>query len=297
MSPYHTAHASPTRARRRSGPARAALLALVACLFAAGPAFAASPRVAALQVALRHHGVYSGTVDGVSGPATATAVRRFQTRRGLAADGVVGPRTRRAFGALGRHPIGSRPLRAGQTGWDVAALQFALGVKGFAGGPVDGGFGPRTTAAVQRLQRYAGLPADGVAGPATMAVVHRPPPVSPPLRRPISAPIGDRYGPRGNTFHAGLDFPAPLGTTVRAAASGRVTFASFATGWGLVVTVDHGGWKTRYAHLSRATVAVGERVVAGERVGLVGATGVATGPHLHFEVLVRGANVNPANGL
>ena len=73
MSPYRTAHASPTRARRRSGPARAALLALVACLFAAGPAFAASPRVAALQVALRHHGVYSGTVDGISGPGTSAA--------------------------------------------------------------------------------------------------------------------------------------------------------------------------------------------------------------------------------
>ena len=276
---------------------RMLFLIVVALLLFAPSAWAGSPRVAALQVALRHHGVYAGTVDGVSGPATATAVRRFQARRGLTADGVVGPRTRRAFGALGRHPIGSRPLRAGQTGWDVAALQFALGVKGFAGGPVDGGFGPRTTAAVQRLQRYAGLPADGVAGPATMAVVHRPPPVSPPLRRPISAPVGDRYGPRGNTFHAGLDFPAPSGTTVRAAAPGRVTFAGYASGWGLVVTVDHGGWKTRYAHLSRATVAVGERVVAGERVGLVGATGVATGPHLHFEVLVRGANVNPANGL
>jgi murein DD-endopeptidase MepM/ murein hydrolase activator NlpD len=63
------------------------------------------------------------------------------------------------------------------------------------------------------------------------------------------------------------------------------------------VTVDHGGWKTRYAHLSRATVARGETVSAGERVGLVGATGFATGPHLHLEVIVRGANVDPARGL
>ena len=117
------------------------------------------------------------------------------------------------------------------------------------------------------------------------------------MRTPIDAPIGDRYGPRGNTIHAGLDFPAPTGTTVRAAAPGRVTFAGFASGWGLVVTVDHGGWKTRYAHLSRATVAPGEAVAAGERVGLVGATGFATGPHLHFEVIVRGANVDPARGL
>lgn len=253
--------------------------------------------MAALQVALRHEGVYSGTVDGVSGPATDTAVRRLQARRGLSADGIVGPRTRRALGALGRHPIGSRPLRSGMTGWDVAALQFALGAKGFPCGPVDGGYGPRVAAAVQRLQQYAGLPADGVAGPATMAVVRRPPPATPRVRRPIDAPIGDRYGPRGNGFHAGLDFPAPSGVAVRAAAAGRVTFAGFATGWGLVVTLDHGGYKTRYAHLSRATVAVGEAVSSGERVGLVGATGVATGPHLHFEIVVRGANVDPALGL
>lgn len=276
---------------------RVVLLAIAAVLLVPGSALAASPRVAALQVALRHHGVYSGTVDGLSGPATAAAVRRFQARRGLSADGVAGPRTRRAFGALGRHPIGSRPLRSGHRGWDVAALQFALGVKGFPCGPVDGGLGARTVAAVRRLQRYAGLPADGVAGPATLAVLRRPPASSPPLRRPIDAPIGDRYGPRGNGFHAGLDFPAPSGTRVRAAAPGRVTFAGFATGWGLVVTVDHGGWKTRYAHLSRATVSVGESVAAGERVGLVGATGAATGPHLHLEVVVRGANVDPAGGL
>jgi murein DD-endopeptidase MepM/ murein hydrolase activator NlpD len=272
-------------------------LILAVLLLAPAAAGAASPRVAALQVALRHHGLYSGTVDGVAGPGTAAAVRRFQARRGLVADGVAGPRTRRALGRLGRHPIGSRPLRSGLIGFDVAALQFALARKGFPGGPVDGGFGARTAGAVRRVQAYAGLRQDGVAGPATMAVLRRPGPATPPLRRPIAAPVGDRYGPRGNSFHAGLDFPAPTGTTVRAAAAGRVTYAGFATGWGLVVTVDHGGWKTRYAHLSRATVAPGAGVTAGERVGLVGATGFATGPHLHFEVVVRGANVDPARGL
>ena len=276
---------------------RLTLTVLVLCLPGVDVATAASPRAAALQVALRHHGMYSGTVDGLSGPGTAAAVRRFQARRGLTADGVVGPRTRRAFGTLGRHPIGSRPLRSGMSGWDVSALQFALAAKGFPGGPVDGGFGARTDSAVRRVQTYAGLRADGVAGPATMAVLRRPGPATPALRMPIAAPIGDRYGPRGNTIHAGLDFPAPTGTTVRSAAPGRVTFAGFASGWGLVVTVDHGGWKTRYAHLSRATVTPGEGVVAGERVGLVGATGFATGPHLHFEVIVRGANVDPARGL
>ena len=276
---------------------RTAVLAVATLFLVPVSAFASSPRVAALQVALRRHGVYSVTVDGISEPGAATAVRRFQARHGLSADGVVGPRTRRALGALGRHPIGSRPLRSGMSGWDVAALQFALAAKDFPGGPVNGGFGARTDSAVRRVQAYAGLRADGVAGPATWRCVRRPGPATPPLRRPIDAPIGDRYGPRGNTIHAGLDFPAPTGTTVRAAAPGRATFAGFASGWGLVVTVDHGGWKTRYAHLSRATVAPGDPVSAGERVGLVGATGFATGPHLHFEVIVRGANVDPARGL
>ncbi len=231
-------------------------------------------------------------------PGDATGVRRFQARRGLSADGVVGPRTRRAFGTLGRHPIGSRPLRSGHRGWDVAALQFALGVKGFPCGPVDGGFGARTDAAVQRAAGGTpGCPRTASPGPRRWRCFAGRPRPRRRCRRPIDAPLGDRYGPRGNGFHAGLDFPAPSGTTVRAAAPGRVTFAGFASGWGLVVTVDHGGWKTRYAHLSRATVSPGESVAAGERVGLVGATGLATGPHLHFEVVVRGANVNPAGGL
>ena len=162
-------------------PSRAAVLAVATLFSESDSASAASPRVAALQVALRHHGMYSGTVDGLSGPGTAAAVRRFQARRGLSADGVVGPRTRRAFGTLGRHPIGSRPLRSGMSGWDVAALQFALAAKGFPGGPVDGGFGARTDSAVRRVQAYAGLRADGVAGPATMAVLRRPGPATPAL--------------------------------------------------------------------------------------------------------------------
>ena len=77
-----------------------------------------------------------------------------------------GPAARSA--RQGRHPIGSRPLRRGQRGWDVAALQFALETHGFPCGTVDGGFGARTSGAVRRLQAFAGLTADGVAGPATL---------------------------------------------------------------------------------------------------------------------------------
>ena len=149
--------------------------AVAVCLLAPATASAASSRVAALQVALRAHDVYGGAVDGIAGPATTAGVRRVQARAGLAVDGIVGPRTRRALGRQGRHPVGSRPLRQGHRGWDVAALQFALETRGFPCGTVDGGFGARTEAAVRRVQAFAGLPVDGVAGPATLAALSRPP--------------------------------------------------------------------------------------------------------------------------
>ena len=272
--------------------------AVAACLLAPATATAASPRVAALQVALRAHGVYAGAVDGLNGPGTAAGVRRIQRRHGLSADGIVGPRTRRALGAQGRHPIGSRPLRSGHRGWDVAALQFALETHGFPCGSVDGGFGARTVNAVRRLQTFAGLRADGVAGPATLAALSRPPVRAPALRKPIAAPLGDRYGPRGSQFHAGLDFPAPTGTAITAAAAGRAIFSGYDDGWGLTIVLDHGnGVHTRYAHLSAALINVGASVGAGTQVGKVGSTGFATGPHLHFEVTVRGANADPGLAL
>ena len=168
---------------------------IAACLLAPAVATAASSRVAALQVALRAHGVYSGPVDGVTGPGTRAGVRRIQRRHRLAVDGIVGPRTRRALGRQGRHAYGSRPMRSGHRGWDVAALQFSLETRGFPNGGVDGGFGPRTAGAVRRAQTFYGLTADGVAGPATLSALSRAPVRAPGLQRPIDAPLGDRYGP------------------------------------------------------------------------------------------------------
>ena len=142
---------------------------LAAALLAPAPAAASSSSVAALQVALRSMGLYHSTIDGVTGPLTRRGVRIFQSRRHLQADGIAGPRTRRALGRRGRPRLGSRAMRAGQTGFDVAALQFLLSKRGFGPGGFDGGFGPRTTTAVLRFQRAAGLAADGVAGPVTLA--------------------------------------------------------------------------------------------------------------------------------
>jgi peptidoglycan hydrolase-like protein with peptidoglycan-binding domain len=262
---------------------------------------AASPGVAALQVSLRAHGLYKGPIDGIEGPATDKAIRRLQARARIEVDGVVGPKTRRALGRFARHRFGSRPLEIGKTGWDVASLQFQLAEHGFPSGPFDGIFGPRIERAVQRFQKWAGLGIDGVAGAATLRALVAPPPTIPlPLTWPLTAPVlGDHFGPRGDRWHAGLDFPAPLGTPVYAARSGTVSWAGWHNGgYGLVVTVAHGrGERTIYAHLSRIDVRVGVWIGQGVRVGLVGATGHATGPHLHFEVRVRGAAVDPLRTL
>jgi murein DD-endopeptidase MepM/ murein hydrolase activator NlpD len=259
-------------------------------------ASAQSADVAALQVALRAHGLYAGTVDGVRGPRTASGVRSFQSRRGLAVDGIAGPATRRALGRRGRPRLGRRVLAAGASGWDVAGLQFLLGRHGFPSGTVDGGLGPRTDAALRRFQAWAGLAADGLAGAATLARLRSVPPASPLVfAPPVAAAVGDRFGPRGNGFHPGLDYPVDYGTTIRAAGRGCVSFAGWDSGgYGNLVIVEHRlGMTSYYAHLSSIRVRSGACVVAGTPVGRAGSTGASTGPHLHFETRLRGAAVPP----
>jgi murein DD-endopeptidase MepM/ murein hydrolase activator NlpD len=257
-------------------------------------------RVAGLQVGLRAAGTYGATIDGIAGPLTRAAVRRFQRRRGLAADGIAGPRTLRALGRRGRPPLGRRAVHRGQVGLDVASLQFRLAWRGFPSGPFDGAFGARTHAAVRRFQRWAGLTPDGVVGPATLRALSRPIRRSP-LRFswPARARLGDGFGPRGNRFHAGLDLPLPYGARVGAAGFGTVRFAGWdAGGYGNLVVIGHRlRMTTWYAHLSTIRVRPGRFVTAGTRIGSVGATGSATGPHLHFEMRLRGAAIDPLSGL
>ena len=270
--------------------------ALVALALAAPAASARSADVAALQVALRAEGMYAGTVDGVRGPLTTAGVRRVQARHGLVVDGIAGPATRRALGRRGRPRLGTRTLAAGTRGWDVAGLQFLLARSGFPSGSVDGGLGPRTAAALLRFQRWAGLAADGLAGAATIARLRAPPPTSPLVfAPPLRSAVGDRFGPRGAGFHPGVDFPVPAGTTVAAAGRGCVTFAGWsAGGYGNLVVVSHRlGMTSWYAHLSAVGVRPGTCVVAGTPIGRAGSTGFSTGPHLHFELRLRGAAVAP----
>ena len=207
---------------------------------------------------------------------------------------------RQVLGRRGRSRLGSRALRSGRSGWDVAALQFLLARHGFPSGPVDGGLGPRSRAALVRFQRWAGLGADGVAGPATLAALRRGPPRSV-LRflQPVGGPTGDGFGPRGAAFHAGVDFPAASGAPVGAAGYGCVASAGWdASGYGNLVVIRHRlGMTSWYAHLSSIAVRRCTCLLAGARIGTVGATGRATGPHLHFELRLRGAAVNPLTGL
>jgi murein DD-endopeptidase MepM/ murein hydrolase activator NlpD len=259
-----------------------------------------SSSIAALQVALRAKGLYSGTIDGFAGPGTRSAVRSLQRRAGIAVDGIAGPQTLRALGRRGRPPLGSRAIGSGASGFDVAQVQFLLAWHGFPSGTIDGGYGPHLQAALVRFQRWARILRDGVAGAGTISRLRTPPRRSPvTLARPISAVIGDAFGPRGNKFHPGLDFPAPTGTAVFAARSGRVTWAGWwPGGLGNMVSVAHGhGVRTLYGHLSSTAVRRGQRVVTGTLVGRVGSTGLSTGPHLHFELRLRGAALDPLTGL
>ncbi|MET7672644.1 M23 family metallopeptidase [Micromonospora luteifusca] len=100
------------------------------------------------------------------------------------------------------------------------------------------------------------------------------------------ASVTSCYGQRWGTLHAGIDLALPSGTPIRAAAAGTVTQAGDASdGYGNSVFIDNGnGYLTHYAHQSRIAVTVGQKVKAGQVIGYEGATGDATGPHLHFEV-------------
>ncbi|MGV8955895.1 MAG: M23 family metallopeptidase [Cypionkella sp.] len=115
-----------------------------------------------------------------------------------------------------------------------------------------------------------------------------------------SSGFGNRTDPfsGGRAFHAGLDFAAPNGSIVTAAADGEVTFVGTKSGYGNVVEITHAsGLVTRYGHLSGFLAEVGQKVRTGTPIAKVGSTGRSTGPHLHFEVRRNDAAIDPANFL
>lgn len=138
-------------------------------------------------------------------------------------------------------------------------------------------------------------------GGSAAAPIFAPTKVSIPSRMPVEGPaLTSGFGMRthpvlgGRRAHKGVDLAMPVGTPVYATADGVVERASWFSSYGLYVSLEHGGnIETRYGHMSRLNVAAGQQVKKGDIIGFVGSTGRSTGPHLHYEVRVAGAAVNP----
>lgn len=115
-----------------------------------------------------------------------------------------------------------------------------------------------------------------------------------PLEVERRSAVVSSFGERQRRHHNGVDIPAPRGRPIHAAAAGRVVFSGWKSGYGNTVIVDHGeGVTTLYAHAVERWVEAGDRVTRGEPIAAVGATGNASGNHLHFEVAWAGVAVDP----
>jgi murein DD-endopeptidase MepM/ murein hydrolase activator NlpD len=117
-----------------------------------------------------------------------------------------------------------------------------------------------------------------------------------PVEGRLTSAFGERVDPFNGegAFHSGLDISVPYGTPVHAAADGVVHSAEFMSGYGRLISIDHGhGVETRYGHLSGFAITPGEHVHRGQVIGFVGTTGRVTSPHLHYEVRIHGVPVNP----
>ena len=141
----------------------------------------------------------------------------------------------------------------------------------------------------------AGLPAPkcipGLGGPVQFAW---------PVRGPITSPFGMRVDPVTGQYqlHSGIDIGADYGVPITASADGSVIYAGWYGGYGYAIIIDHGGgWSTLYAHCSAMYVSVNQPVRQGQVIGAVGATGWATGPHLHFEIRRNGVPLDPLSKL
>lgn len=112
----------------------------------------------------------------------------------------------------------------------------------------------------------------------------------------LTSRFGGRYHPilGALRMHSGVDLAAPAGSPIKVPSAGVVTFAQWYGGYGLFVVVDHGaGMETRYGHLGQVAVAPGQQIKAGQVLGLVGSTGLSTGPHLHYEMRLNGQALDP----
>lgn len=255
-APAATVAAASRPEPRTARPAAVAAVATPSA--AARPAVAAQPRVIAAVV-----------------PAPAAARPAVQTAA------LVVPRRAEPS------PVGKVEHVLASAGVDVARLFSQFGVTRGEGGPfvpVPKGGLPPSALTPQKL--------------AALRLMMKSLPVSAPVTSyRIGSPFGIRHDPMmgRSEFHTGIDFDAPYMSPVYATAAGVVTFAGYRNDYGKIVEIDHGdGIATRYAHLHRFTVSVGEHVQAHQEIGLIGTTGRSTGPHVHYEVLVNGEPQDPS---
>ena len=132
-------------------------------------------------------------------------------------------------------------------------------------------------------------------------IVERGTKIPPTYIKPISggrqsSGFGRRKSPTkgASSYHKGIDWATPTGTAVMASSAGTVVRAGWGSGYGYVVYINHAdGRQTRYGHLSKVLVSPGQTVSQGQKIALSGNTGVSTGPHVHFEILINGSQVNP----
>ena len=278
-----------------------------------------------LQQALIDAGVkVRGGADGIFGPATANALKEFQTSQGITAGGTVDDATVAALAnpKAPAAPVVTSPSAPqadgyaayGEKGVRVIALQTALVAAGITvRGGVDGDFGAGTSAAVMEFQTAQGLPVSGKVTEATAAalgLVATPAPVAgdPSTVEIAVFPVqgacsfGDSFGfPRsGGRSHQGVDIIASAGKLLYAAIDGTVTkvyadYPGSLAGNGLRITSADGTY-VFYAHMTGIAdgIDVGVPVKAGQIVGAVGSTGNSGTPHLHFEIHPQGgAAINP----
>jgi murein DD-endopeptidase MepM/ murein hydrolase activator NlpD len=267
-------HAQPPIAQAQ--PATAPAAATVMAAPAPQPAAAAPQRVAGVLNTPQPTATQVPTPAVASAPAVVAApvVASVPTVERM-------PTVAVAHGALDQF---ARVLAS--AGVDVRHLFSEFGVNRDEGGPFIPV--PRGQAPVDALtpQKLAAL----------QAMVKTLPVSVPMANYRVTSPFGEREDPFNGraAFHPGIDLAAPYGAPVYATAPGVVTFSGYRNDYGKIVEIDHGhGIATRYGHLSRCTVNVGEHVAAGAEIGLEGSTGRSTGPHVIYEIDVNGEPQDP----